>query len=310
MRIAILDLGTNTFHLLIVSVNKKGEWRKIFKSKTVVKLGEGSDNLNVISDKAYQRGLKAMVHYKEIIDVHKPKKVFAFATSAIRSSDNGIDFVKDVFMKTEIQIEIISGDKEAEFIYYGVKQCVDLSKGKSLIMDIGGGSTEFIIADDHQIYWKYSYNIGVARLLQTIKPSDPITLDELKAVKLFLGKELKPLIEAVQLYKPDKLIGSSGSFDTFAEMIGYLFYKKNIIKGVRTYDFDFNEYQKLNERILFSTAVQRKKMKGLVKMRVDMIVMAAICTTFVLEKTKIKQLSLSKFALKEGALQVVLESLK
>lgn len=310
MRIAILDLGTNTFHLLIVSVNKKGEWIKIFKSKMVVKLGEESDNLNVICDKAYQRGLKAMLHFKKIIDLHKPTKVFAFATSAIRSSNNGSDFVNDVLNQTEIQIEIISGDKEAELIYYGVKQCVDLSKGRSLIMDIGGGSTEFIIADSHKIYWKYSYNIGAARLLQMFEPSNPITLDELKAVQSFLLKELKPLIQAVNLHKPEKLIGSSGSFDTFAEMIGYLFYKKNIIKAVKTYDFYFNEYQKLYEKILFSTIVQRKKMKGLVKMRVDMIVMAAICTTFVLEKTKIKKMSLSKFALKEGALHVMLENMK
>lgn len=310
MRVAILDLGTNTFHLLIVSINKKGEWRKIFKSKTVVKLSEGSDNLKTISNKAYQRGLKALVHYKEIIKVHKPKKVVAFATSAIRSSDNGINFVNDVFTETAIQIEIISGDREAEFIYYGVKQCVDLSKGKSLIMDIGGGSTEFIIADEQEIFWKYSYNIGAARLLQMFKPSNPITLDELKNVQTFLGKELKPLIQAVQLYKPEKLIGSSGSFDTFAEMIGYLFYKKNVIKGVKTYDFDLNDYLKLYEKILFSTVKQRNKMKGLIKMRVDMIVMSAICTSFVLEKTKIQQMTLSKFALKEGALQVTIESLK
>lgn len=310
MRVAILDLGTNTFHLLIVSINKKGEWRKIFKSKTVVKLSEGSDNLKTISNKAYQRGLKALVHYKEIIKVHKPKKVVAFATSAIRSSDNGINFVNDVFTETAIQIEIISGDREAEFIYYGVKQCVNLSKGKSLIMDIGGGSTEFIIADEQEIFWKYSYNIGAARLLQMFKPSNPITLDELKNVQTFLGKELKPLIQAVQLYKPEKLIGSSGSFDTFAEMIGYLFYKKNVIKGVKTYDFDLNDYLKLYEKILFSTVKQRNKMKGLIKMRVDMIVMSAICTSFVLEKTKIQQMTLSKFALKEGALQVTIESLK
>lgn len=310
MKIAILDLGTNTFHLLIVSVNKKGEWEKIFKSKSVVKLGEGSDNLKIISEKAYHRGLKALVRYKKIIDKYNTKKVFAFATSAIRSSVNGIDFVNDVLKQTEIQIEIISGDKEAELIYYGVKQCVDLSKGKSLIMDIGGGSTEFIIGDSHEIYWKHSYNIGAARLLQMFEPSNPITEDELKAIQSFLLKELKPLIQAVHLHKPEKLIGSSGSFDTFAEMIGYLFYKKNIIKGVKTYDFDFNEYKKLYEKILFSTEEQRKKMKGLVRMRVDMIVMAAICTTFVLEKTKIYQLSLSNFALKEGALYVVNESMK
>lgn len=306
MRIAILDLGTNTFHLLITSVSKTGIWKKVFKSKSVVKLGEGAIHHNEIAPLPFKRGIKALEHYKKIIDLHKPEKVFAFATSAIRSAANGQAFVEMAKEKTGIDISVISGDKEAELIYLGVRQCIPLGKEPVLIMDIGGGSTEFIIANQTKIFWKHSFNIGAARLLEMFKPSDPILLGEVKKLESFLSKELSIMIDAVEKFKPDQLIGSSGSFDTFAEMIGYRFHNRNVISDKNSYTFNLDEYLKLHEILLFSTIEQRKKMKGLVKMRVDMIVLATICTSLVLQKTGIKKMMLSKYALKEGALSMVI----
>lgn len=306
MRIAILDLGTNTFHLLITSVNKNGIWKKVFKSKTAVKLGEGAIHNNEIAPLPFKRGIRALSHYKKIIDIHKPEKVFAFATSAIRGAKNGNDFVAVAKEKTGIDITVISGDKEAELIYFGVRQCVELNEVPVLIMDIGGGSTEFIIANKEKIFWKHSYNIGAARLLEIFKPSDPLSPIELKKIEKFLSKELSLMFEAVVKYKPLQLIGSSGSFDTFAEMIGYQFYNRNIISNFNKYNFNMEQYFQLHEKILYSTIAQRKKMKGLIKMRVDMVVLATICTAFVLRKTGIDQLTLSKYALKEGALSMVI----
>lgn len=306
MRIAILDLGTNTFHLLIASVNKKGDWKKVFKSKTAVKLGEGAIHQNEIAPIPFKRGIRALLHYKKIIAIHKPEKIFAFATSAIRGAKNGNDFVDAVKEKTGIDITVISGDREAELIYLGVRQCLELDESPVLIMDIGGGSTEFIIANHENIFWKHSYNIGAARLLEIFKPSDPLHLSELKKTEKFLSSELSTMVAAVKKFQPDQLIGSSGSFDTFAEMIGFQFYNRNIISNTNKYIFKMEEYFHLHEKILFSTIAQRKKMKGLVKMRVDMIVLATICTAVVLRETGIRKMSLSKYALKEGALSAVI----
>lgn len=310
MRIAILDLGTNTFHLLVTSVNKEGVWKKVFKSKIVVKLGEGAIDRNVIAPKPFKRGLRALKHYRGIIDEHKPDHVFAFATSAIRSSVNGNDFVAAAKAEAGIDITVISGPKEAELIYKGVKQCVDLSGHCSLIMDIGGGSTEFIIGNEQEIFWKQSYNIGAARLLELFKPSDPIAEEEIKKITDFLEEELKELFLAVKQFQSTQLVGSSGSFDTFAEMIGFQFHNRNVIKDVNSYEFNIDEYFQLHEKILFSTILQRNKMKGLVKMRVDMIVLSSVCTSFVLQKTGIMKMKLSKYALKEGALAEVISKLK
>ena len=306
MRIAILDLGTNTFHLLIADVIGK-KILQLHKSKIAVKLGEGDIHHGRIALTPFRRGIKTLKHYKEIIDKFNPEKIFAYATSAIRSAENGEKFVETAKIKTGINIKIISGPKEAELICYGVRQCINLKGNPSLIVDIGGGSTEFIIADDKNIFWKKSFNIGAARLLEIFRPSNPVTENEKIKIQNYLAKQLLPLEGALCKFPVKKLIGSSGSFDTFAEMAGYRFHGKNVIENVNSYKFNMEEFFQLNKIIINSTLSDRMKMKGLVRMRVDMIVIASICTDFILKKFDLKKMYLSKFALKEGALWEVMQ---
>jgi exopolyphosphatase/guanosine-5'-triphosphate,3'-diphosphate pyrophosphatase len=303
MRVAILDLGTNTFHLLIANVRGK-TFKKIFKSKIVVKLGEGAIHHNWIAAKPFRRGIDALEQFKKSITEYKPQKVVAYATSAIRGAENGKKFISTAKEKTGININVISGDREAELIYFGVRQCVELDEYPVLIMDIGGGSTEFIIANDKKIFWKKSFDIGAARLLEVFNPSDPIKPDEVKLLEKFFDKELASLKAAVKKYPVTKLIGSSGSFDTFAEMAGYHFHDRNVIAKINSFKFDLNQIEILHKLILKSTLAERIHMKGLIKMRVDMIVVASICTNYILKKLKLKEMYLSKYALKEGALLV------
>ena len=163
MRVAIIDLGTNTFNLLIC--DKKDESDKIiFKNKISVKLGEGGIDKGIIADAPYQRGIKALEDHLNTIKKYEVDKHRAFATSAIRSTKNGSDFVREVFEKLALKIEVIDGDKEAELIYQGVKKAILFDLDYKLIMDIGGGSTEFIIANAKGVRWKKSYLLGVSRL--------------------------------------------------------------------------------------------------------------------------------------------------
>lgn len=308
MRIAVLDLGTNTFHLLISDAESDGSVKRVFKSKQVVKLGRGAIHKNYIAEKPFRRGIEALQHYADIIAEYRPDRVFAFATSAIRSAENGPQFVAEVLEKTGLSIRVISGDEEAELICLGVRQCVNLGTEPSLIMDIGGGSTEFIIANDERIFWKKSYNIGAARLLAQFAPSDPITGTEVVALETYFSSVLEDLAEQMEKHAPKRLIGSSGSFDTFAEMIGYRFHGRNVIKDKLSYRFDPEEYRQMHELLIASTAEERQEMKGLIKMRVDMIVLASICTNYILRTFAIPELELSKYALKEGALYRILQT--
>jgi exopolyphosphatase/guanosine-5'-triphosphate,3'-diphosphate pyrophosphatase len=301
MIVAIMDLGTNTFHLMVASV-EKNNLKILYKTKVAVKLGENGITSNLIGDKAFRRGVNAMKRFSKTIEKFHPAKVIAIGTAAIRNAKNKKKFLQSILHETGIEVKVITGLQEASLIYQGVKQAVEMNEQKSLIMDIGGGSIELIIADQKKIYWKHSFKLGAALLLEKFKPSDPLTKKEFRQIIDYLEDELKRLIVAANKFHPQILTGSSGSFETFADMISWQFYKPGILKNKTAYEFNLQDYRSVYNLLLKSTTSERKKMKGLIAMRIDMIVIAAIIVTFVLQKLKINRMILSAYALKEGIL--------
>lgn len=299
MRIAIIDCGTNTFHLMIAVQQKHKLPLIVFKSKATVKLGEGGITKNIIASVPFERGIRALQKFSLKIAEHKVDKVFAFATAAIRNAKNNLDFISEAKERASISIEIISGDKEAELIYYGVREAIELGTEKSLVMDIGGGSTEFIICDEKKIFWRQSFSIGAALLLEKIQPTDPILEKEIIRLNNFLNETLVPLFEACLNFKPVVLVGSSGSFESLAEMIAHR-KNKRMTRKKTSCNFILEEYHDIHTMLVKSTREEREKMKGLLKMRVDMIVLSSLLLTFVLSKTNIGKMKLSTYALKEG----------
>lgn len=295
---------------MIARVHENGQFVVIDKEKIPVKLGEGGINNQLISHTPFQRGLKAMKTHKAKIDRFEVDHVLAFATSAIRSSKNGQEFVDKVLDETGIQIQIISGDREAELIYYGVNQALDLGSKKSLIMDIGGGSTEFIIADRSTMYWRHSFDLGAARLLEEINPSEPITKQEIKRLKIYLEEQLALLWAACQIHDVETLVGSSGSFDSLAEIIYYKFHTVENPLVKTEYHFDIDHFDAIYKLLVNSTFEKRFKLKGLAAMRVEMIVVAVIMIKFVFKNLKMKSMRLSTFSLKEGMLYDFVNSKK
>jgi exopolyphosphatase/guanosine-5'-triphosphate,3'-diphosphate pyrophosphatase len=267
-----------------------------------VKLAEGGMNKGFIAPVPFERGIEALKKHRLTAEEYKTEKIFAFATSAIRGASNGAEFVARAKAETGIDIQMISGDKEAELIYYGVRSAVEMSHTVSLIIDIGGGSTEFIIADKEKIFWKQSFLLGAARLLELFAPSDPITDKEIESLTNHLNNELQPLFEAVKKYPVGELIGSSGSFDSLAEMIAQRFYSPSVLENKTEYSFDLGDCEAIYNTIIKSTNVERQNMKGLVAMRVDMIVVSSIIVNFVIRSFAIENMRLSSYSLKEGVL--------
>lgn len=301
-RIAVIDLGTNTFNLLIVEIDPDKNYQLVFQTKISVKLGEGGINKGFIAPVPFDRGINALKTHKQTIEKYNVEKVVAIATSAIRGASNGSEFVARANEECNIDVQVISGDKEAETIYYGVRNAVKMHDEPSLIIDIGGGSTEFIIANKNQIFWKQSFLLGVARLLELFNPSDPITDKEKDALLNYLKKELQPLFEAVKKYPLTELIGSSGSFDSIAEMVAHRFYTPTIFDGKTEFEFNLNDCAAVHETILNSTTAERLRMKGLTAMRVDMIVISSILVQFILKSFAIPKMRHSAYSLKEGVL--------
>ncbi len=306
-RIAIIDLGTNTFNLLIAEINPTKTYHTLFQTKISVKLGEGGIDKNFIAPAAFQRGIEAIKSYQQIIKKHNVDKVVAIATSAIRGASNGAEFVAKIKGESNIDVQIISGEKEAQLIYYGVRQAVKMNNERSLIIDIGGGSTEFIIANEKKIFWKHSFLLGAARLLEIFNPSDPITDAQIETLTDHLNIDLQLLFDAVKKYPVSELIGSSGSFDSLAEMIAFRFYTPKILDDETEFTFNIEDVAAIYKSILKSTKAERTQMKGLIEMRIDMIVISSIIVNFIIQSFDIQKMRLSTYSLKEG---VLYESLK
>ena len=194
------------------------------------------------------------------------------------------------------------------FIYYGVQQAVELGNEKSLIMDIGGGSVEMIIANEKHIYWKQSFKLGAALLIDKFKPGDPLSQKDLKVLIAHFKEIMKPAFVACKKYHPVKLIGSAGSFETIASMIRHRFPDSGSHYGKTSHPIKLQHFKDIHRTLVVSDADARNRMKGLIKMRIDMIVMASLLLNFVLDQTKIKNIQLSTFALKEGALWKTIQS--
>ncbi len=304
-RIAIIDCGTNTFHLLIVE-QSNDVLNTIHVEQRAVKIGRGGINQHMINEAAQHRALEALKGFKQKIIDSNVQNIFAFATSAFRNASNGLDLHARIKKVCSIDIRIIDGAKEAEFIYYGVRSAVDIGGDAALVIDIGGGSVEFIIANNTEILWKQSVEIGAQRLLDLFYENDPITLSEIERLNTYLHERLSDLLNALKRFQPKTMIGSSGTFDTLST----IYCKSNNIEIAHTtteLPLTLTAYQEIHEQILKSSREERLNIPGMSEMRVDMIVVASCIIDFLFSKQDFKNIRVSTYALKEGVLTQIVE---
>lgn len=299
-RVAILDLGTNTFHLLIAEKSQP-LFTILHRERMGVKLGRGGINNDTILPDAVERALAALTTYKEIIGQHQVQKIYAFGTSALRNAVNGLNIVEQIYQHTGIQVEIISGEYEAQLIYQGVNLALQLGDEPALVVDIGGGSIEFIVGTGKGILWKQSFEIGGQRLIEKFNISDPITSTEIEMLNLYFEQTLNPLLEALRIHKPQTLAGSSGTFDTLSDLYCA---QHNIIKG--KYDgetpFALTAFEPIYNELISKNRKERMQMAGMLELRVDLIVAGCCLVNFLLTSHPFKTLRVSRYSLQEGAL--------
>ncbi|GLU51011.1 Ppx/GppA phosphatase family protein [Dyadobacter frigoris] len=306
-RLGIIDLGTNTFHLLIVEKNSENITTLFHKSQPT-QIGLGGINKKLITEEATERALKVLRTFREQLDIFKVSKenTFSFGTSAIRNADNQNDFCETILKETGITITVIDGNEEAEYIYNGVRTGVKLGKEPSLIMDIGGGSVEFIIGNEKQIFWKQSFEIGGQRLMEKFMKNDPISESDKKRLYNYFDDNLIPLANAVHQYAPTKLVGSSGTFDTLIDMDYQFRTREWPPKNQTDFPLSLKEFYRAYALILSGSHDERMAIPGMIALRVDMIVVAVCLVDYVLKSHKIPQIQVSSHALKEGVLAKLL----
>ncbi len=294
MNLAVIDLGTNTFNLLIADVIDD-HFEILHSAKEGVSIGMGGINKRVIATDAFERGLTCLVNFKIKCNEFKVERIIAFGTSAIRDAENSIDFITAVKVATGIEIKVITGEIEAELIYKGVSWSYDFSE-PAVIMDIGGGSTEFIFADKNGISNLVSLNIGLLRIFQEFTFSDPMTKEDIVTVRNWLDEKAGNYFEG----KKEKiLIGASGTFETFYEML----YNKDIKDEVAMIELPFERFIQVIEEIILSSEAQRDTNERIIAIRKKMAPIAAVKVQWIIEKLGVEKVFISTCSLKEGALK-------
>ncbi len=303
MKQAIIDLGTNTFHLLIAE--KSGNnYQTRFRESRPAKIGQAGINQSVITEEGIGRALVVLTYFRQVLDQYgvAPEQVMATGTSAIRVARNQTEFIERVRQETGIFIQVISGDQEADFIYQGVRAAGALDDRTALVMDIGGGSVEFILGNQSRIFWKQSFEIGGQRLRERFMSTDPISPGSIRKLHDYFQEQLLPLANAIHQYHPVVLVGSSGSFDTLVDM-WYMHEKGHLPDSTETmFPLPVSEFYRSYELLITRNHAERMALPGMIELRVDMIVVAVCLIDYVLKTYSISHIKTSTYSLKEGVL--------
>ncbi|HEV7348329.1 phosphatase [Telluribacter sp.] len=307
-RLGIIDLGTNTFHLLIVEKSGDGA-TPLYQTSRPARIGKGGINQRVITAEAIQRALGVLRSFREKLDEYQVPldHTFAFGTSAIRNADNCAEFCAIILRETGIKITVINGDEEARYIYHGVRSALDLGSRTSLIIDIGGGSVEFIICNKQQIFWKRSFEIGGQRLMERFMRTDPLAESDRKRLYNYFDEQLIPLANAVHQYAPTVLVGSSGSFDTLVDMDYHHRTGQWPPRHKKSYELPREEFYRSYELLVTRSHPERMALPGMIELRVDMIVVAVCLIDYLLRTYGIHDIRVSTYSLKEGVLATMSE---
>lgn len=297
-RITAIDLGTNSFHAIIVDIYADGSFYTVDTLKEMVLLKD-KESGNNLSDEAMERGMEAMRRIKRLSDSRGAELILAYATSAIREAINGGEFIQQVIDETGIKINAIPGRIEAELIGVAVQHGVKMSEEPALIMDIGGGSVEFVIANNQKIFYLSSKKIGVARMTADHLHHDPVTKEEIEAMEIHFREQLTEVAQAFAMNRCVKLIGSSGTMQNIASMVAYT-------KGsypelsLNEYTLKAEDFYTFYDDVIGLNYNQRAKLKGLDEKRISLLPAGLVLVRFVLKTFGIEELTISEQALREG----------
>ncbi len=300
MRLASIDIGTNTCNILIAEVLPEKKIKMLHREKKPIKLIDASYYNNTISEAAIKRCINALLDYRKLIEEFNVNDSVVITTSGIRSADNGEQMLTRFALKTGFDVRIIDGDEEAYLVYVGVKNAVEFDENPALIVDIGGGSVEFIICNNKELFWKKSYSLGIARLLKKFNLEDPLSNKDINDLNAYFDQDLHEVISKTKDYGVNKLIGSSGSFDTFKNLIICSFTGEIPDQHQPYYNIDFPSFELTYNQLIKLNIFERIRMKGMDPIRVEMMPAAAVMAKYLIDKTGAEVFLQSAFAIKEG----------
>jgi exopolyphosphatase/guanosine-5'-triphosphate,3'-diphosphate pyrophosphatase len=313
VRIAAIDLGTNSFHLLVVDAGPDGSFVPLVREKEMLRLGDDVAREGRISRDGTRRALATLRRFRALAEGAGATRVVACATSAFREASNGRRLAAMLAEETGIQARIIDGETEAGLIYSAVQASVLMEKGPVLAFDLGGGSLEVMVGDSETLWWASSLPLGVARLSAELVRNDPPSRGDQRRLRKRIIDQLEPVAgQIVDLFDvgapsgPALAVGSGGTFCDLARMVAYR-RSGGIPVSVNQSAFSRLEFLDLHEELMAATAAERRRMPGLELRRADLVPAGAMLLATAMELFGFDELTVSEWALREG---MVLDSLR
>jgi len=299
-RIAAIDMGTNSFHLVIVEMNKDGSFTFLDREREVIRLGsqKGKD-LSIISEEETERSVKILSNFAKLAK-HYDAKIRAISTSAVREAKNQKEFIDTVLKETGIRVEVADGREEAKLIFRGIQKALKIDDKKVLCIDIGGGSTEFIHAENGKLNFAESIKIGAVRLSKLFFPDYIITDEAVKSCSDYVEKQITDNKNVKTNIDIDFGVGVSGTVETIYHLsqAQKLKSSKDPLNG---YSFSREKLQGYYDTLInLETTAERTSIPGMEAKRADIIPAGIIILMKIFELFRIKKMVVSEYALREG----------
>jgi exopolyphosphatase/guanosine-5'-triphosphate,3'-diphosphate pyrophosphatase len=302
LRLAAIDVGSNSIHMVIAQVDASGGVTTLWRLKEMVGLGRISFPSRRLTADAMDRAVVTLRRFQQVAQQRQVEKIVAVATSAVREAENGGDFLERVRNELGLRIRVVSGREEARLIYLGVKHATDLHGGPHFMLDIGGGSVEFIVANESKPLFLESAKLGSARVTAKFIKSDPVDAGDLRRLLAHYREHLDPICAGVKALHPVKAFGTSGTLENLAAMTGGLTKGGNGTPDGISGVIEREKLAILLSKLLESRAKDRAKMVGLDDKRQDQITSGAVLVNELFHRLDLKKIHVCRGALREGIL--------
>jgi exopolyphosphatase / guanosine-5'-triphosphate,3'-diphosphate pyrophosphatase len=304
--IAAIDIGTNSFHMVVVKVQPSiPAFTIVDREKEIVRLGDRELETGNLTSQAMKRGIDALRRFQEVAKYLNAEHVIAVATSAVREAPNGGEFIKQVYEELNLQINLISGQEEARRIYLGVLSVMDFQNQPHIIIDIGGGSTEIVLADSQEPRTLSSTKVGAVRLTSEFVTTDPISVGEFFYLQAFIKGQLERAVDELRARlktsEIPRLVGTSGTIETLAiiharEKLG------TVPSPLTGYQFTLKDLRELIQRLRGMSGEERASMSGMSERRAEIIVAGALILQEAMVMMKVDSLTVCERSLREGVI--------
>jgi exopolyphosphatase/guanosine-5'-triphosphate,3'-diphosphate pyrophosphatase len=299
MRIAAIDIGTNSIHMVIAEAQDANGFEVIDREREVVQVGRGSFRSSRLRPDAIRRTVEALQRYVQLARRHQVDRILCTATAAVREAANGGEFLRLAREVAGITPRVIPAAEEGRLIYLAVTSALELDDTPSLMVDIGGGSMQLVVGNRSRLIDATSVSVGALRLTEMLKGDDPPSRRDLQRLRRMIRRATKPALAEVLEHHPRQAYGSSGSIHALAHVSHWLEHEKPI-EMINGYVLEIDTLRSLAKRLEAMTLAERESLPGIDSMRAEIILPGAMTLLHVLEETNVDGITISDFGVREG----------